>query len=148
MIEKKIEQDLKTAMIARDTLRVDTLRGLKSVFLYSRVASGDRTTVLTDDQVISMLAKESKKRQESADLYIEGNDKVRADKELAEKAIIDSYLPKKLSEKELIKIVDEILAKTEDDQKNLGNIIGKVKAQTSGSADGGDIARLVKERLT
>jgi hypothetical protein len=145
MIEQQIEQDIKTAMLARDSLRLDTLRGLKSVFLYAKVASGNRGELLGDEQVTAMISKEAKKRQESADLYLKGGDKERADKELSEKQILEAYLPEKLSSEELSKIVDEVIAANSDN--NMGAIIGQVKAKTSGAADGAEIARLVKEKL-
>lgn len=146
MIEEKIEEDLKAAMIARDSLKVDTLRGLKSTFLYSKVANGTRDKKLTDEQAYSILAKESKKRQESADLYIQGGDQARADKELQEKSMIDAYLPKQLSEDELKAVIDEVMA-SQTDSPNMGQIIGLVRQKTAGTADGSLIARLVKEKL-
>jgi uncharacterized protein YqeY len=146
MIEQQIEQDIKSAMLARDSLKVDTLRGLKSVFLYSKVASGTRDQPLSDQDTMALLGKEAKKRQESADLYAKGGEQARADKELSEKAIIESYLPAKLSESDLVSIVDEVIGAAGPDS-NMGQLIGLIKSKTSGSADGSDIARLVKERL-
>jgi uncharacterized protein YqeY len=145
MIEQQIEQDIKTAMLARDSLRLYTLRGLKSVILYAKVATGDRSKLLGDDQVISMISKEAKKRQESADLYLSGGSKERADKELREKAILEAYLPAKLTTEELTNIIDQVIADSDD--YNMGVIIGKVKSKTSGAADGSEIAKLVKEKL-
>lgn len=145
MIEAQIEQDLKSAMLARDTEKVDTLRGVKSTFLYAKVAAGTRDQELSDEEAIKLLQKEAKKREESAELYAKGGEQERADKELSEKKIIDGYLPAKLSEEELQKIVDEVMNKNPDG--NMGQIIGEVKAKTAGSADGGDIARLVKAKL-
>jgi uncharacterized protein YqeY len=146
MIEQQIEQDIKSAMLARDTLRLETLRGLKSVFLYSKVAAGTRDKHLTDEQSTSLISKEAKKRQDSADLYNQGGDQDRAEKELKEKAILESYLPEKLSEEKLAAVIDEIIRDIGSDQSNLGQIIGAVKSKTAGTADGADIARLVKER--
>src|SRR5579872_6866879 len=98
MIEAQIEQDLKAAMLARDTDTVSTLRGLKSVFLYAKVESGLRDQDLDDSEAIRLLQKEAKKRQESAELYAQGGAQERADQELKEKGVIESYLPAKLSE--------------------------------------------------
>src|SRR5665213_136087 len=145
MIEAQIEQDIKTAMLARDTEKTSTLRGIKSVFLYAKVAAGTRDKELPDDEAIKLLQKEAKKRGESAQLYKQGGNSERADKEMAEKAIIDAYLPSKISEEELGSIVDEIIAANKD--ANMGQIISEVKNKTAGSADGGDIARLVKGKL-
>lgn len=148
MLSQQLNDDLKAAMLAKDTARVETLRGLKSVILYAEVAAGKRDTGLPDEEVLALFAKEAKKRQESADLYVQGGSQERADKELAEKAIIESYLPAQLSEDELGKLIDEAVASTgAQDAKDMGRVIGAVKAKAGASADGAMIARLVKERL-
>lgn len=146
-LEQRIEQDLKTALLGGDSVRVTTLRGLKAVLLNVKVATGKRDSGLTDDEVLPLLVKEAKKRQESADLYLQGHDQVRADAELTEKAIIEAYLPAPLSEAELSQIIDEVVTETGTDKSAMGRIIGQVKARTQGAADGALIARLVKERL-
>lgn len=146
MIETQLEQDIKTAMLAGDKVRVMTLRTLKSVFLSTKVAAGTRDTVLPDAEVIAILSKEAKKRQESADLYKQGGNDVKAADELAEKAVIETYLPIQLTETELTAIVAEAVAQA-GDNATMGPIIGLVKAKTNGAADGAMIARLVKEKL-
>ena len=148
MLEQQIEQDLKTALLAGDGLRVDTLRGLKSTLLNVKITTGKRDSGLTDDEALPILAKEAKKRQESADMYTQGGDQTRADKELAEKAIIEAYLPAQLSEAEISAIVDEVIATTgASDKSAMGATIGAVKAKAGSTADGALIARLVKEKL-
>ena len=148
MLEQQLEQDIKTALLAGDTTKATTLRGLKATLLNVKVAEGKRDTGLTDEEVIPILAKEAKKRQESADLYVQGGDQVRADAELAEKAIIETYLPAQLSEEEVAKLVDEAIAQTgAAGQAAMGQVIGQVRAKTAGAADGALIARLVKEKL-
>jgi uncharacterized protein YqeY len=95
-----------------------------------------------------LLAKEAKKRQESADLYVQAGDQVRADAELAEKAIIEAYLPAQLSEAELVALIDEAIAATgASGPQGMGQVIGAVKAKAGASADGALVARLVKEKL-
>jgi len=145
MIEKQLEQDIKTAMLARDSETTEVLRGLKSALLYYKVANSKRDQELDDQEIISVFSKESKKRQESADLYVQGGNQDRADKELSEKKIIDKYLPAKMSLDELSKVVDQIVSENQD--SNMGQIIGMVRAKTQGAADGGDIAKLVKEKI-
>ena len=145
MLEQKIDQDLKTALLAGDRPTVDTLRLIKSVLLNIKVNTGTRDQPMADDDIIALLTKESKKRQESADLYIQGGSPERANKEIAEKAIIDAYLPAQLTEAEIVAIVDAVLATSEN--PNMGQIIGQVKAKAGAAADGSVIARLVKERL-
>ncbi len=148
MLEQKIEQDLKQAMLAGDSLRVSTLRGAKSVLLYQKVATGKRETGLSDDEVIGLLSKEAKKRQESADLYVQGGNQERADKELAAKAILEVYLQEQLSEAELTEIVNQVITELKPAGPSaMGQIIGAVKARIGAGADGAVVARLVKEKL-
>lgn len=146
MIETQLEQDIKTAMLAGDKVRVMTLRTLKSVFLSTKVAAGTRDTVLPDAEVITILSKEAKKRQESADLYKQGGNETKAADELAEKAVIETYLPTQLTETEISAIIDEVISQAGDNVA-MGPVIGQVKAKTNGAADGSVIARLVKEKL-
>lgn len=148
-IRQQLDDDVKAAMLAGDSLRVDTLRGLKTVILYADVATKTRDTGGVDDDAIQVLLfKEAKKRQESADLYVQGGSPERADKELAEKAIIEAYLPKQLSDEELGQLVDEAMAATgASEAKDMGKVIGFVKSKAGNSADGSKIAKLVQERL-
>lgn len=148
MLEDKLEQDIKAALLAGEAHRVTTLRGLKSSLLNVKVAEGKRDTGLSDDEVIAIFAKEAKKRQESADLYKQGNNQEKADQELAEKAIIESYLPEQLSEDELKQLIDQVIAETgAAGPQAMGQVIGQVKAKAGAAADGAVIARLVKEKL-
>lgn len=149
MIKQQLEQDVKTALLAGDKDRVTTLRGLKSVILYAEVASGSRADGLPDDEILTLFAKEAKKRQESADFYVQGGNPQKADAELAEKAIIEQYLPKQLDDQELQQIVDEVVAAFDNPSMQvMGQVIGQVKQKTEGRADGSRIAKLVKERLS
>src|ERR1700760_670366 len=109
MLEQRIEQDLKKALLSGDKDTVSTLRGLKSTLLYAKVAANKRDSGLTDEEILPLLAKEAKKRQESADLYVQGGSQERADAELREKALIETYLPKQLSEEEIGKLIDEAI---------------------------------------
>lgn len=148
MLEDKLEQDIKAALLNRDELRTTTLRGLKSTLLNVKITAGKRESGLSDDEVLQTIAKEVKKRQESADMYLQGSDQARADKELAEKAILEEYLPAQLSEAEIVKVIDEVLAASgASDKSAMGPTIAAVKAKTGSSADGAVIARLVKEKL-
>jgi hypothetical protein len=148
MLEQQLEQDIKAALLSGDKTRAMTLRGLKATLLNVKVATGKRDSGLSDAEVIPVLSKESKKRQESADMYMQGNAKERADAELAEKAIIDAYLPAQLSEPEIAALVDEAIKQTgAQGPAALGQVIGQVKKQAGASADGAVIARLAKEKL-
>ena len=149
MLEQQIEADIKTALLSGDKQRALTLRTIKSALLSVKVNSGKRDSGLTDDEVIAILAKESKKRQESADFYVQGGAQDRADNELAEKAVIDAYLPAQLGKAELETIIDKVItAMGASDAIAMGKVIGAVRAQAGANADGGLIAQLVKEKLT
>ena len=98
-LRQQLDDDVKAALLGGDKLRVDTLRGLKTVILYADVATKSRDTGgIDDDAIEALLFKEAKKRQESADLYVQGGNQTMADKEMAEKALIETYLPAQLDE--------------------------------------------------
>jgi len=148
-LRQQLDDDVKAALLAGDSLRVDTLRGLKTAVLYADVAAKKRDTGgIPDDEILNLFAKEAKKRQESADLYVQGGSQERADKELTEKAIIEGYLPAQLSEAEITAIIDAVIAEQNAaGPQAMGKVIGAVKAKAGNTADGGVIAKIVKERL-
>lgn len=147
-LKQRLDNDVKQAMLAGDALRLETLRGLKSVILYAEVAAGKREQGLADDEIETLFAKEAKKRQESADLYLQGGSPERAEKELAEKSIIESYLPERLDDEALGVIIDEVIAAQGPvTPQVMGAIIGAVKQRVGNTADGGTIAKLVKEKI-
>ena len=144
----RIDKDLKTALLAGEKDRVQVLRGLKCAILYVEVAKGARDIGLPEDEILSILAKEAKKRQESTDLYLQGGNAERATAEQTEKAIIEEYLPRQLSEDEVSKLIDEIVvASGSITKQTMGATIAAVKQKSEGAADGAIIARLVKGRI-
>ena len=148
-IKQRLTDDVKAAMLAGDAARLECLRGLKSVILYAEVAAGKREDGLTDDEIQVIFAKEAKKRQESADLYVRGGSQERADKELSEKKIIAEYLPAQMSEEEITILVEKIITETGvSGPQAMGQVIGKVKAVAGSGADGSVVARIVKEKLS
>ena len=148
MLEDKLDQDIKSALLAGDKFRVTTLRQLKDTLLNAKVAQNKRDVGLEDSELQAIFSKEAKQRQESADLYLKGGDKNRADAELEEKAIIETYLPKPLSEDEITLAIDEVIKNKGSDISQMRQIIGAVKQKLGASADGSVIARLTKERLS
>ncbi|HEY5668052.1 MAG TPA: GatB/YqeY domain-containing protein [Candidatus Saccharimonadales bacterium] len=148
MLKQRLEQDLKQALLGGDRERATIIRGLKSVILYAEVEKGNREEGLDDEVIIALFAKEAKKRQESADLYQKAGEADRAVAELHEKAVIEEYLPKQLTNEELTAIVEKAIAEVGvSGPQAMGQVIGKVKAEVAGQADGARIARLVKEKL-
>lgn len=149
MLKQRIEQDLKTALLAGDTTQVSVPRSLKSAITYAEVAKGPRgETGLEDDQIIGVLAKEAKKRQESADAFTAADEAARAATELRERVIIDRYLPVALSKDEVEKLVQQAMEKIgAPNPQTMGRIIAQVKQEVGPTADGALIAQLVKQRI-
>jgi uncharacterized protein YqeY len=147
-MQEQIESDLKAALLSGDKTKVEILKGIKSALQYEAVSLGSDNRSLTEEQAQKVLARESKKRLDTAEIYKNANENDRADKELSEKAVIDNYLPKQLPEGEIAKVVMQEIEKSgASSQADMGKVIGAVKARLGASADGGTIARLVKEKL-
>ncbi len=147
-IKEQIDQDLKAAMLGGEKTLVTTLRGLKSAILYVEVADGKRDDGLSDQEVVEVLRKEAKKRQESADLYVKGGNQEKADVEQAELKVIEKYLPQQMGDDQLAALVDQAMQESQDvSPQVMGKIIGRVKELSQGNADGGRIAQAVKQRL-
>jgi uncharacterized protein YqeY len=148
MLEQRLEEEIKAALLGGDKDKATTLRTLKAALLSYKVAEGKRESGITDDEVIAIFSKEAKKRQESADLYVQGGNQEKADAELTEKAIIETYLPAQLSEKEIAKLVEEAIAATgASGVQDMGKVIGMVRGKAGASADGGLIAKITKDKL-
>ena len=138
----KIQADLKAAMLARDSVTVDTLKMLKTALQMATIeAKGD----LGEDAAMAVLKKESKRRGDAATMYRDAGDEERASKEESEKKLIDAYLPEQMSEDAILAIVDEVIAGL--DSPNMGAVMGQVMARTKGQADGGVVSKLVKQQL-
>jgi uncharacterized protein len=145
---EKIERDLKAALLAGDKFKVEVLKGIKNAIQYETVSSGSRDSGLNDEQIQKVLVREANKRQEAAELYKNASEAERQKKEELEKEIIDSYLPEKVSVDDIKKAVDDEVSKLETPTvKDMGRIIGQVKAKLGAGADGAVIARLAKEAL-
>lgn len=148
MLKQKIDQALKEAMLSGDKVRVSVLRGLKSAVLYEEVASGKKETGLSDVEIETVLARESKKRLESIELYKQGGSQDKASAEEAERAIINEFLPKPLTPDQIAEAVKkhiELLGASSP--ADMGKVIGAVKSDLGNSADGAQIAEVVKKQL-
>lgn len=143
----KVSGDIKTAMLARDKVRLEALRGIKKEFLEAKTAkSGDGE--LSDDAALKILAKMVKQRKESASIYTEQNREDLAGEELAQAAIIEEYLPKQLSEEELTAALKEIIARVgATSAKEMGKVMGTATKELAGKAEGKAISAKVRELL-
>ena len=144
MLKEQINADLKTAMLARNAFETTVLRDLKASILDEEVKLGKREEGLNNDEIETLVAREVKKRKEAAGLL----DEERAKNELKEAEILSKYLPEMASEDEIRAAVKaEISAMGEVSIKQMGAIIGKMKAKFGNSADGAVLAKIVKEEL-
>jgi uncharacterized protein len=150
MVKSTIEADLKNAMLSGDKDMVNTLRTLKGVILDAEIAAGKRDTGLADEEVVALLQKELKKRNEAIALYKQGGNETSAAEEAYEADVIKTYLPKQLDEAEVTVLIDDAIGRLENEpgMQAMGTIIGAVKAKAGGAVDGAMVARLVKERLS
>ncbi len=150
MIKQSIEADLKQAMLAGDKELTMTLRTIKSVILDAEISGGLREKGLKDDDVITLLLKESKKRVEASKIYKDAKEDEHANKELKESEIIGKYLPTMMGEDEIIEIAKEIIAGMGDavGMQQMGQIIGQVKGKAGALADGSLIAKVVKDLIS
>ena len=149
MLEDQLAKDLKTSMLAGDSARTETLKMLKSALLYKAVELGVRDIGPTEDQVIDVLSKESKKRAEAAHMYEKAGRSEQAAAEKFEQKLISQYLPQQASDDEITKVIEQVLSKMSDASiQQMGRVIGEVKAQLGQTADGSRVASLVKEKLS
>lgn len=147
-LKEQIQNDLKAALLSGDRFMGEVLRGLKAAILNEEVASGRRDTGLADDEIEKIIAREVKKRNESATLYEQNGRSELADQEQKEAAILATYLPQQLSEDEIREIAGVIIADIESPAPSMmGQVIGAVKAKVGNTADGATVARVVKELL-
>lgn len=148
-LKKRMQDDLKAALLSGDRFVSETLRGLKAAILNEEVAQNKRDVGLDDVIIEQIVAKEVKKRNESAAIYDQNNRQDTADSERREADILSRYLPVQLNEAELKTIVDAKIAEFGGtNAKLLGQIIAAVKKDVGNTADGAMIARLVKEMLS
>ena len=134
-------------MKARDELRTTTLRSAIAAVKEARVA-GSAAKELSDDDVEALLRTQVKRRDEAAEAFRSGGREGQAERELAEKAVLEEYLPAGLGEDELARLVDETLAAGGFDQPSqMGQAMKAVMAEVAGRADGKVVSAMVKDRL-
>ncbi len=148
-LKQQLHSDLVTAMKARDVLRTSTLRMALAAITNAEVA-GKEARELTDEDVITVLVSEAKKRREAAEAFAAGDRQELADKEKAEAEILADYLPAQLSADEIKTIVTaavESAGAAGEGMKAMGKVMGIVSPQVKGRADGGAVAAEVKAQL-
>jgi uncharacterized protein len=144
---EQVSSDIKTAMLARDKVALEALRGIKKEFLEAKTAKGSDGT-LPDEQAVKILQKMVKQRKESARIYAEQNRADLADIELAEVVVIEKYLPAQMSDAELEAIVAQIIAQLgATGPQDMGKVMGTANKQLAGKTEGRLISDKVKALL-
>ena len=149
-LKERIGEDIKSAMKAKDKVRLETVRGIKKAILEKEVALRPKgQDSLTEEQEIELLAQQAKQRRDSIEQFTKAGRDDLADKEKQELAILETYLPKQVDDSELESIVDDIIASVgATSPKDLGKVMGAAMKQLKGKADGKKIQALVKSKLS
>lgn len=147
-LEKEISKGIMDAMKAKDTVRLSALRNIKKFIIEAKTA-GTSVDELPDADVIRIISKLAKQGTDSAELYKSQNRQDLADEELGQVAVMQEYLPKQMTDKELTEAVKAIIAETgATSMKEMGKVMGIASKSLAGKADGKEIAAKVKELLS
>jgi len=148
-LKARITDEMKAALLGGNRFRGDVLRNVKAAILNEEVSLGKRDEGLNDAEVEKVLAREVKKRVESAELYHSNGRAELAEPEEQEAEILREFLPEQLSEAEIVAIVEDVVASMDDvSMQKMGQVIGVVKQKVGNAADGALVAKIVKEKLT
>jgi uncharacterized protein len=145
-LREKLDEDLKSAMRAKDALRMNTVRGLKSAIKYREI---ELMKPLDDAGILGVVASEIKRRRDSVEQYRAGNRPELAEKEEAEIRILQEFLPQQLTPAEVEAKVDEVIARVgAKGPKDMGGVMKALLPEVQGRADGKVVSELVKRRLS
>lgn len=146
MLLNQIQTDLKNAQLARDEIKVSTLRLLLSEIHNAEI---DKGRELSDQDVILLIQREVKKRNEAAVAFRLGNREEAALKEEAELAVLENYLPAKISNEELVRIVEDAIKEAgASTMADMGKVMAVVMGKAKGRADGGMVSNIAREKLS
>ncbi len=148
-LKEQIGEDIKTAMKAKDKVRLQTVRGIKKAILEKEVELRPKgQDSLTPEQEIELLSQQAKQRRDSIEQFASAGREDLAEKEKQELDIITTYLPEQVSDEEVESIIDRIIADSgASTMKDLGKVMGPAMKQLKGKADGKKIQELVKSKL-
>ena len=146
-LEQQIQKDLMEAMKAKDAVRLSSIRAIKSAILLAKTSEGG-SKELADSDIIKIIQKLSKQRKESAEQYVAASRQELADNELAEASVLDTYLPKQLSEAEVEEKLKAIIAEVGASKpSDMGKVMGVATKQLAGLAEGKLISAIVRKLL-
>lgn len=147
-MKDKINDDLKAALLGGDRFSGEVLRSLKASILNEEIARKQREEGLSDSEIEQVIAREVKKRVESAAIYEGAGRTELAENERKEAKVLEGYLPEQLSEDDISAVINRIVGELGvTGPSAMGQVIGAVKKELGNAADGAMVARLVKEIL-
>ena len=142
-----LTDEIKTAMRAKDSLKLEALRAIKSAVMLEQTSAGGNDT-LSDEQEIKLVQKLVKQRKDSAQIFRDQNRPDLAEPEEAQAEVIAQFLPEQLSEEEINAIIQAIIEKTgAEGMKDMGKVMGMASKEMAGKADGKTISTIVKAQL-
>lgn len=147
-LQENIMTELKAAMRAKDTNKLEALRAVKSAILLAKT-SGSGNEELTEDEELKLLQKLVKQRKESAAIYNEQGREDLAQPELDQAAVIEEFLPEQMSEAEIEAKIEGIISRTgASGMQDMGKVMGMASKELAGKADGKTISMIVKKKLS
>ncbi len=142
-------EGMKTAMKAKDTVTLNTLRSLKTAMTNAAIAKGGLGTQLDDAEELAVVRKQIKQREDSVEQFRSAGREELAEKEEAERAVLQKFMPAELSEAEVSAILDAVIAETgAATKKDMGKVMKLMQERTAGRANGKTLAQLVSARLS
>ncbi|MET7029964.1 GatB/YqeY domain-containing protein [Sediminicola luteus] len=147
-LQQRVMEEMKTAMKAKDTVALESLRAIKSALLMAQTETGAGAG-LTEDEEVKLVQKLVKQRKDSAAIYTEQGRADLAEPELAQAAVIERFLPEQLTEEEIEKVVVQTIESVgASGMKDMGKVMGIVSQELAGQADGKTISNIVKRKLS
>jgi hypothetical protein len=148
-LEKKINEDIKAAMLAKDTRKLQALRAIKAALLLEKTGKDVSSGIIPESVELKLLQKLVKQRREAASIYQEQNRADLEDEETYQATIIEAYLPARMSDEDIKEIIQTVISETgAASMKDMGRVMGLVSSRIAGQADNQVVASMVKSLLS
>ena len=148
MTKEQLQEELRQAMLAKDTLKTSVLRMLLSAVNYYEIQKGGAGYTARDEDVLSVIQKEAKQHKDSIEQFKNAGRTDLVEKETKELELLKKYLPKQLGKEEVRKLVKDAISQTgATSAKDMGRVMGVLMPKIKGKADGGMVSRIVKDSL-
>ena len=148
-LQNKVNEDIKAAMLSKETVKLSTLRILKNAISFVAVQNGSSDKTLSDSDVLIIIRKQIAMRQDAVNQFTVGNRMDLVENENAEISILKTYLPPEMELSELEKIVDSVILELgATSKKEMGNVMKKVLALVNGRADNKTVSSTISQKLS